>query len=123
MTHADGRHATRLGVNLIHEPVMSGALAATSETVLSYANDPSFYAANPSQFYFSVKCAVPVPADVSCSAAPAGDGSFSQKVQWLGIFAQDSLSTIPHLTINFWLRYYTTFGLFNASGHAQSAAP
>src|SRR5713226_964852 len=66
MTHADGRHATRFGVNLIHEPVMSGALAATSETVLSYAKDPSFYAANPSKFYFSLDCAAPVPADVSC---------------------------------------------------------
>src|SRR6266478_2589957 len=123
MTHADGRHATRLGINLIHEPVMSGALAATSETVLSYANDPSFYAANPSQFYFSVKCAVPVPADVSCSAAPAGDGSFSQNLQRLGIYAQDSWRIIPHLTINYGLRYDTTFGLFNASGHDQSANP
>src|SRR5229473_3155426 len=123
MTHADGRHATRLGINLIHEPVMSGALAGTSETVLSYANDPSFYAANPSQFYFSVKCAVPVPADVSCSAAPAGDGSFSQNVQRLGIYAQDSWRIIPHLTINYGLRYDTTFGLFNASGHDQSANP
>src|SRR6267154_669008 len=123
MTHADGRHATRLGINLIHEPVMSGALAATSETVLSYANDPSFYAANPSQFYFSVKCAAPVPADVSCSAAPAGDGSFSQNVQRLGIYAQDSWRIIPRLTINYGLRYDTTFGLFNASGHNQSANP
>jgi len=100
---------------------MSGALAATSETVLSYANDPSFYAANPSQFYFSVKCAAPVPADVSCSAAPAGDGSFSQNVQRLGIYAQDSWRIIPRLTINYGLRYDTTFGLFNASGHNQSA--
>jgi hypothetical protein len=123
MTHADGRHATRLGINLIHEPVMSGALAATSETVLSYANDPSFYAANPSQFYFSVKCAAPVPADVSCSAAPAGDGSFSQNVRRLGIYAQDSWRIIPRLTINYGLRYDTTFGLLNASGHDQSANP
>src|SRR6267143_1366309 len=123
MTHADGRHATRLGINLIHEPVMSGALAATSETVLSYANDPSFYAANPSQFYFSVKCAVPVPADVSCSAAPAGDGSFSQNLQRLGIYAQDSWRIRPNLTINYGLRYDTTFGLFRASGHDQNANP
>src|SRR6267154_6461909 len=123
MTHAHGRHATRFGINFIHEPVMSGALAARSETVFSYANDPSFYAANPSQFYFSVKCAAPVPADVSCSAAPAGDGSFSQNVQRLGIYAQDSWRIIPHLTINYGLRYDTTFGLFNASGHNQSANP
>jgi len=123
MTHADGRHATRFGINFIHEPVMSGALAATSETVFSYANDPSFYAANPSQFYFSMKCAAPVPADVSCSATQAGDGSFSQSVQRLGIYAQDSWRIIPHLTINYGLRYDTTFGLFNASGHDQRQNP
>src|SRR6266849_1174312 len=123
VTHTDGRHATRFGINFIHEPVLSGALAATAETVLAYSNEPSFYAANPSLFYFSIKCAAPVPADVSCSAAPAGDGSFSQSVQRLGIYAQDSWRIIPHLTISYGLRYDTTFGLFNASGHNQSVNP
>src|SRR6266849_10140402 len=121
MTHAHGRHAPRFGVNFIHEPVLSGALSATAETVLSYANDPSFYAANPSQFYFSVKCAAPVPADGSCSAAPAGDGSFLQNVRRVGIYDQDSWRTIPHLTINHGLRHDATFGLSKASGHDQSA--
>ena len=123
LTHTDGQHATRFGVNFIHEPVLSGALAATAETVLSYAKDPSFYVANPSLFYFSMKCAAPVPSDVSCSATPAGDGSFSQNVQRLGFYAQDSWRISPHLTINYGLRYDTTFGLFNSSGHDQSANP
>ena len=123
VTHTDGRHSTRFGINLIHEPVMSGALAATKETVLSYANDPSFYAANPSQFYFSLSCAAPVPADVTCTFTPAGDGSFSQNVRRLGIYAQDSWRVMPRLTINYGLRYDTTFGLFMASGHDQWANP
>ena len=123
VTHAGGRHATRFGINLIHEPVMSGALAATAETVLSYVNDPSFYAANPSQFYFSMNCIPPVPADVTCTATPGGDGSFSQNVQRLGIYAQDSWRVTPRFTINYGLRYDTTFGLFIASGRDQRANP
>ncbi len=123
VSHAHGRHAPRFGVNFIHEPVLSGALSATAETVLSYANDPSFYAANASQFYFSSTCAPPVPADVSCTATPAGDGSFSQNVQRLGIYAQDSWRITKHLTINYGLRYDTTYGLFIASGHSQNLNP
>ncbi len=123
VSHVHGRHAPRLGVNFIHEPVLSGALAATAETVLTYSNDPSFYAANPSLFYFSSTCVPPVPSGVSCTATPAGDGSFSQNVQRLGMYAQDSWRMTPHLTINYGLRYDTTFGLFLASGHDQSVNP
>jgi Carboxypeptidase regulatory-like domain/TonB dependent receptor len=122
-SHANHKHTSRFGINLIHEPVLSGALAATAETVLVYSNDPSFYAANPWQFYFSSTCAPPVPAGVTCTANPAGDGSFSQNIQRLGIYAQDSWSITPQLTINYGLRYDTTFGLFTASGHSQSANP
>ena len=120
VSHASGRHAPRFGVNFIHEPVLSGALAATAETLLSYSNDPNFYAANPSQFYFSLTCAPPVPDGVDCEAAPAGDGSFSQNVQRLGLYAEDSWHASQRLTINYGLRYDTTFGLFIASGHDQS---
>jgi len=123
VSHVHGPHAPRFGVNFIHEPVLSGALTATAETVLSYTNDPSFYAANPSQFYFSSTCAPPVPAGVACEEIPAGDGSFSQNVQRLGIYAQDSWRVTPRLTINYGLRYDTTFGLFRAFGHDQNANP
>ncbi len=123
MTHTESRHTTRFGVNLIHEPILSGALTATAETVLSYSNDPSFYAANPSLFYFSSTCAPPVPLGVRCTATPAGDGSFSQDVQRLGMYAQDSWRITRELTINYGLRYDTTFGLFLASGHDQNANP
>jgi hypothetical protein len=123
VNHIAGPHALRFGINFIHEPVLSGALTATAETVFSYANDPSFYAANPSQFYFSMNCVPPVPVDVTCSTNPAGDGSFSQNIRRLGIYAQDSWRAMRHLTINYGLRYDTTFGLFIASGHDQSLNP
>ncbi|MGB8474623.1 MAG: carboxypeptidase regulatory-like domain-containing protein [Candidatus Acidiferrum sp.] len=123
VSHVSGRHAPRFGVNFIHEPVLSGALTATAETLLSYSNEPSFYAANPSQFYFSLTCAPPVPAGVDCEATPAGDGSFSQNVQRLGLYAEDSWRATRRLTINYGLRYDTTFGLFIASGHDQSLNP
>ena len=123
LSHTHGRHSSRLGINFIHEPVLSGALTATAETVLAYSNDPSFYAANPSLFYFSSTCAPPIPSTVSCTATPAGDGSFSQNVQRLGVYAQDSWHITRELTINYGLRYDTTFGLFAASGHDQSLNP
>ncbi len=123
VSHVDGGHATRFGINMIHEPVMSGALAATAETVLSYANNPSLYAANPSRFYFNLSCAPPVPADVTCTLTPAGDGNFSQNVQRLGVYAEDSWRIMPRLTINYGLRYDTTFGLFVASSRDQRANP
>ncbi|HTQ62208.1 MAG TPA: carboxypeptidase-like regulatory domain-containing protein [Candidatus Solibacter sp.] len=100
VSHVSGRHAPRFGINFIHEPVLSGALTATAETLLSYSNDPSFYAANPSQFYFSLSCAPPVPAGVDCEATPAGDGSFSQNVQRLGLYAEDSWRITHALTLN-----------------------
>jgi hypothetical protein len=123
VSHDSGPHALRFGVNFIHEPVLSGALAATRETLLTYSRDPTFYAANPSQFYFSLSCAPPIPTDVDCEATTAGDGSFSQNVQRLGLYAEDSWRATPRLTVNFGLRYDTTLGLFIASGHDQNLNP
>jgi hypothetical protein len=117
-----GKHAPRFGINFIHEPVLSGALSGTAETLLAYTNNPDFYAANPSQFYFDLNCANP-PADVSCSATPAGNGSFSQNVQRLGVYAEDSWRITSHLTFNYGLRYDTTFGLLTASGRPQADNP
>jgi hypothetical protein len=121
VSHSSGHHSPRFGVNLIHEPVLSGALSATPETTISYPQDPNYYAANPSQFFFSRECATePDPASgISCSFSPAGDGSFSQNIQRLGFYAEDSWRVTPRLTVNYGLRYDTTFGLFMASGRSQ----
>jgi carboxypeptidase family protein/TonB-dependent receptor-like protein len=130
VSHVHGRHATRFGINFIHEPVLSGALAATAEYVYSPPEDPSFYLSNQSDLAAIMSCnpndPVNQPPNPPCpftSFTPAGDGSFSQSVRRLGIYAQDSWRVTPHLTINYGLRYDTTFGLFIASGHDQNLNP
>src|SRR5208282_2356929 len=59
----------------------------------------------------------------TCSYTPAGDGSFSQNVQRLGLYAEDSWRVSHRLTVNYGLRYQTTFGLFEASGRSQLENP
>jgi Carboxypeptidase regulatory-like domain/TonB dependent receptor len=125
VTHAAGGHAPRFGVNFIHEPVLSGALAGTAETLLLYPNDPSFYAADPSQFFFSNGCATQPSAasGISCQFTPAGNGVFTQNVQRVGLYAEDSWRITPRLTLNYGVRYDTTFGLFTAEGRSQLENP
>jgi outer membrane receptor protein involved in Fe transport len=123
LSHTMGRHAPRLGINLIHEPVLSGALSGTAETLIQFPNNPSFYLTHPSQFYSDLSCASPLPVGVACTATPAANGNFSQNVQRLGLYAEDSWRVTPRLTVNYGLRYDTTFGLFNASGRTQLVNP
>jgi hypothetical protein len=125
VSHSSGDHAPRFGIDFIHEPVLSGALAATPETLLTYPNDPNFYAANPSQFYFSSQCASAPPSasGIQCSFTPAGNGSFSQNVQRLGLYVEDFWRVTPHLTIDPGIRYDTTFGLLIGSGRSQLENP
>jgi outer membrane receptor protein involved in Fe transport len=121
--HPIGRHAVSFGVNFIHEPVLDGALTGTQETLLTYQNDPSFYVANPSQFYSDLTCTPPIPQGISCTPTPASNGSFAQNVQRLGLYVQDSWRVLPNLTFNYGLRYDTTFGLFSAFGRSQLENP
>jgi hypothetical protein len=53
---------------------------------------------------------------------PAGGGRFAQNVQRLGLYGQDSWR-VGHFTINYGLRYDTTFGLFNSNGGNQNQNP
>ncbi|MGA8431362.1 MAG: TonB-dependent receptor [Candidatus Sulfotelmatobacter sp.] len=118
VSHATGDHAFKFGVNFIHEPVLSGAFPGNQETLYSFPNDPTFYtqdATNLAQF--------PIDYAAGASTTPAGDGSFSQNVQRLAFYAEDSWRVTPHLTVNYGLRYQTTFGLFEASGRSQLENP
>ena len=114
-THVAGSHTPRFGVNFIHEPVLSGALTATAETLVTFPQDPTYYLANPEQF--------PIDYNAGKSFTPAGDGGFSQNVQRLGLYAEDSWRLTSRLTVNYGLRYDTSFGLFIASGRDQSFNP
>jgi len=123
LSHPTGHHAPRFGINLIHEPVLSGALSGNAETLIQFPSNPDFYVANPSQFYSDLTCATPQPAGVNCTATPAANGNFVQNVQRLGLYAEDSWRVTARLTVNYGLRYDTTFGLFTASGRSQIVNP
>jgi hypothetical protein len=124
LSRATGDHSLKFGINFIHEPVLSGAFAATDETLIQYVNNPDFYVQNPGSFYFSPQCAAgPPPDGSSCTFTPAGNGAFSQNVQRLALYAQDSWRVSHHLTINYGVRYQTTFRLFTASGRSQLENP
>jgi len=115
LSRSGSKHNLNFGVNFIHEPVLSGAFAGTAETLVAFPHDPAFYLADPAQFT----------ADYNANAefTPARDGRFSQNIQRLGFYAQDSWRLTPSLVFNYGLRYDTTFGLFLASGRDQDSNP
>ena len=138
VSHVGGDHALKFGINFIHEPVLSGAFAATAEQFTTYPSNPDCYInppgadcggiTSPLPFYYTPpadQCnPLPDPASgINCTFTPAGDGNFSQNVQRLALYAEDSWRASHHLTINYGLRYQTTFGLFDASGLSQTANP
>ena len=128
VTNYTGSHAPRFGVNFIHEPVMSGALTSNAETLVTFVLNPTDYAANPQQFTTDLTACSANPSPLvtpgtKCSPTPAGDGGFSQNVQRLGLYAEDSWRIARELTLNYGVRYDTTFGLFEASGRGQTQNP
>jgi hypothetical protein len=123
LTRATGDHALRFGISFIHEPVLSGALAATAENLTTFVLNPIDYLANPAQFSTDLVCGEGATDGTTCSNTPAGNGSFVQNVQRLGFYAQDSWRVTSRLTLNYGLRYDTTFGLFTASGRSQAENP
>jgi hypothetical protein len=118
-----GRHALRFGVNLIHEPVLRGALASSAEHLVQVTRDPSSYLSNPSQFVADYNCTAAALPDTTCNDTEAGNGTFGQSLRRLGFYAEDSWRVTPSFTVNAGLRYDTTFGLFTASGRDQSQNP
>ena len=121
--HSRGKHTMKFGVDVIHEPVLSGALPANAENLTVFAQDPADYLGNPQQFIADLNCAPTATPGTTCTSTGPGNGSFSQNVQRLGMYIQDSWRVTPHLTVNYGLRYDTTFGLFTASGRSQLDNP
>jgi hypothetical protein len=125
VTHVVGTHSLKVGVDFIHEPVLSGAFASTAETLAKYVNDPTYYVQNPGVFgTFAPQCAGITASDGStCTYTPAGNGAFSQNVQRLALYAEDSWQVTHQLTFNYGLRYQTTWGLFDGSGRSEADNP
>ena len=115
LSHAGGDHAFKFGVNFIHEPVLGGSFPGNTETLYQFPQDPTFYVNQPPAVFT---------ADMQNGASTSNlGGAFSQNVQRLGVYAQDSWRLTRHLTFNYGLRYQSTFGLFIASGQSQTANP
>jgi Carboxypeptidase regulatory-like domain len=115
VSHSTSAHNVKFGINVIHEPVLSGRFADTAETLVQFPQNPGFYASNPSQFT----------ADFTANSTPVPStkGVFGQNIQRLGIYGQDNWSINPNFALSYGLRYDTTFGLFLASGRDQNANP
>ena len=130
VSHQLRDHAFKFGINFIHEPVLSGSFPGNPEILYKFPSDPADYLNDTSDFTAISECnpSLPInqPPNPPCpdsTYTPARDGSFSQNVQRLALYAQDSWRVARHLTVNYGLRYQTTFGLFTASGRNQAENP
>ena len=116
-TNARARHAIKFGVNFIHEPVLGGTFPSNNETLYQFPQNPDYYiasAANLSQFA----------SDMQAGASTTNlGGGFSQDIQRLALYAEDSLRVSKNLTVNYGLRYAASFGLLDASGRSQQDNP
>jgi Carboxypeptidase regulatory-like domain len=138
LTYVHGNHATAMGINLIHEPVLSGRLSDNAERLIQFTslnpNDLLSSGQSLAPFFTCDPGLVP-PAGGACpvdnlghplaniTEVPAGGGRFAQNVQRLGGYLEDSWRVRPNLTVNYGLRYDTTFGLFLSNGADQNSNP
>jgi hypothetical protein len=114
LTQEFARHAMSFGVNFIHEPVLGGAFPGNTETLYQFPQNPTYYVNNTAQFI----------SDMSAGASSSSlGGGFSQNIQRLAFYAQDSWRITHGLTFNYGLRYSTTNGLFIGSGQSQTENP
>lgn len=114
ISKAYGAHSLKFGANFIHEPVLDGAYPRNTETLYQFPENPSYYLSNLSQFT----------SDMQAGASTSNlGGGFSQNVQRLAFYGQDSWRIHRRLTFNYGLRYSSTWGLFIGSGRTQVENP
>ncbi len=117
ITNARPSHGFKFGINFIHEPVLGGAFPSNNETLFQFPEDPTYYVASSSNL-------AQFTADMQAGASTSNlGGGFSQNVQRLALYGEDSLRVTQKLTVNYGLRYSATFGLLDASGRTQQANP
>src|ERR1022692_2744288 len=114
LSNARAHHALKFGVNFIHEPVLGGGFPENNETLYQFPQNPSYYLANHDQFAEDMQAGT--------STSNLG-GNFSQNVQRLALYAEDSWRVRQGLTLNYGLRYGSSFGLLHASGRSQGENP
>ena len=106
-----GLHAIKVGVNLIHEPVLGGSFPGNTETLFQFPENPTYYLNNAAQFT----------ADKMSGATTSNlGGGFAQNIQRLAFYGQDSWRLSESFTLNYGLRYSMTYGLFQSSGRDQT---
>jgi len=133
-----GNHSPKFGINFIHEPVLSGRIADDPERLIQFTVNPSDLAASGQSLapFFTCDPEAISPDPAACPVdpmtgeplanitdVPGGGGPFSQSVRRLGFYAQDSWRIRPNFTVNYGLRYDTTFGLFDSNGSDQRNNP
>ncbi len=111
---AHPNHSYNFGANLTHEPVLGGAFPENAETLYLFPENPSYYLNNPAQFTSDMQA--------GSSTSNLG-GPFSQNIQRMALYGQDSWRIKRQLTLNYGIRYSTTSGLFTGSGRDQAANP
>src|SRR5262249_21179220 len=100
LARSRGRHALRFGVNLIHEPVLRGALAASAEHLVQSPRAPSFSLSDPAQFAADYSCTAAALPETACTDSGPGDGTFAQSLRRLGLYVEDSWRVTPSFTVN-----------------------
>jgi hypothetical protein len=117
LSYARSRHTLQFGVNLVHEPVLGGTFPDNPEVLHLFPLNPTDYLAQPAgSSTFAADYA-------SGATSTTLGGDFSQNIQRMAFYAEDSWRISSHLTANYGLRYSTTDGLFTGSGNSQLVNP